>query len=90
MAAPVQLAAVDAGSNAIRLVIARATSPRHIEILENESAAVRPGPQCVHPRLLDDETIFAPREFSHIFATAWITICQFLSRGGYRGRQGGS
>ena len=43
MAAPVQLAAVDAGSNAIRLVIARATSPHHLQILENERVAVRLG-----------------------------------------------
>lgn len=57
MAAPVQLAAIDAGSNAIRLVIARATSPHHIEILDNERAAVRLGHNAFTKRLLDDETI---------------------------------
>ena len=57
MAAPVQLAAIDAGSNAIRLVIARATSPHHIEILENERAAVRLGHNAFTRRMLDGKTI---------------------------------
>ncbi len=57
MAAPVQLAAIDAGSNAIRLVIARATSPQHIQILDNERAAVRLGHNAFTRRLLDDDTI---------------------------------
>lgn len=66
MAAPVQLAAVDAGSNAIRLVIARATSPRDIQILETERAAVRLGHNAFTHRLLDDETISnAARVFRH-------------------------
>ncbi|HTZ73528.1 MAG TPA: HD domain-containing protein [Candidatus Aquilonibacter sp.] len=57
MAAPVQLAAIDAGSNAIRLVIARATSPDQIQILETERAAVRLGHNAFTRRLIDDETI---------------------------------
>jgi len=57
VAAPVQLAAIDAGSNAIRLVIARATSPRHIQILDNERAAVRLGHNAFTRRLLDEDTI---------------------------------
>jgi exopolyphosphatase / guanosine-5'-triphosphate,3'-diphosphate pyrophosphatase len=57
LAAPVQLAAIDAGSNAIRLVIARATSPQHIEILDNERAAVRLGHNAFTKRLISDETI---------------------------------
>lgn len=57
MAAPVQLAAIDAGSNAIRLVIARATSPHQIQILDNERAAVRLGHNAFTKRLLDDKTI---------------------------------
>lgn len=66
MAAPVQLAAVDAGSNAIRLVIARATSPQHIQILENERAAVRLGHNAFTHRMLDDDTISrASRVFRH-------------------------
>jgi len=57
VAAPVQLAAIDAGSNAIRLVVARATSPHHIQILDSERAAVRLGHNAFTRRLLDDETI---------------------------------
>jgi exopolyphosphatase / guanosine-5'-triphosphate,3'-diphosphate pyrophosphatase len=66
VAAPVQLSAIDAGSNAIRLVIARATSPQHIQILETERAAVRLGHNAFTHRLLDDETISrASRAFRH-------------------------
>lgn len=66
MAAPVHLAAIDAGSNAIRLVIARATSPQDIEILESERAAVRLGHNAFTRHLLDDETISnAARVFRH-------------------------
>ena len=57
MAAPVQLAAIDAGSNAIRLVIARATSAQHIEIIENQRAPVRLGHNAFTRRLLDAKTI---------------------------------
>ena len=57
MAAPVQLAAIDAGSNAIRLVVARATSPQQIEILDNERAAVRLGHHAFTRRMLDAKTI---------------------------------
>jgi exopolyphosphatase / guanosine-5'-triphosphate,3'-diphosphate pyrophosphatase len=66
VAAPVQLAAIDAGSNAMRLVIARATSPHHIQILENERVPVRLGHNAFTKRLLDDDTILrASRAFSH-------------------------
>jgi len=66
VAAPVQLSAIDAGSNAIRLVIARATSPQHIQILESERAAVRLGHNAFTHRLLDDDTIArASRAFRH-------------------------
>ena len=57
MAAPVHLAAIDAGSNAIRLVIARATSPHHLQFLDSERAAVRLGHNAFTRRLLDEETI---------------------------------
>lgn len=57
MAAPVQLAAIDAGSNAIRLVVARATSPSQIQILETERAAVRLGHNAFTRRLLDEDTM---------------------------------
>src|SRR6202034_4709455 len=57
MAAPVQLAAIDAGSNAIRLVIARATSPKHIEILDNERASVRLGHNAFTRHIIGSDTI---------------------------------
>lgn len=57
MAAPVQLAAIDAGSNAIRLSIARATSPHFICVLDSERAAVRLGHHAFTRRRIDDETI---------------------------------
>lgn len=57
MAAPVQLAAIDAGSNAIRLVIARATSPKHIEILDNERASVRLGHNAFTRHIIGNDTI---------------------------------
>jgi exopolyphosphatase/guanosine-5'-triphosphate,3'-diphosphate pyrophosphatase len=66
VAAPVQLAAIDAGSNAIRLVIARATSWEHIEILEGERAAVRLGHNAFTHHMLDGDTIAkAARMFRH-------------------------
>lgn len=66
MAAPVQLAAIDAGSNAIRLVVARATSPQQIQILETERAAVRLGHNAFTKRMLDNDTILrASRAFKH-------------------------
>jgi exopolyphosphatase / guanosine-5'-triphosphate,3'-diphosphate pyrophosphatase len=57
VAAPVQLAAIDAGSNAIRLVIARATSSEQIHILDSARAAVRLGHNAFTHRLLDEDTI---------------------------------
>ncbi len=57
---------MDAGSNAIRLAIARATSPENIEILENERASVRLGHNAFTRRILDDATIArASRAFRH-------------------------
>ena len=57
MAAPVQLAAIDAGSNAIRLVVPRATSQHQIEYLDNARRAVRLGHNAFTRRLLDEDTI---------------------------------
>jgi exopolyphosphatase / guanosine-5'-triphosphate,3'-diphosphate pyrophosphatase len=66
VAAPVQLAAIDAGSNAIRLAIGRATSPQHIQLLESERAAVRLGHNAFTQRMLDADTISsAVRAFRH-------------------------
>jgi len=41
LALPINLAAIDAGSNAIRLLIAHAVSPAKIYDLESERRAVR-------------------------------------------------
>jgi exopolyphosphatase / guanosine-5'-triphosphate,3'-diphosphate pyrophosphatase len=57
VAAPVQLAAIDAGSNAIRLAIARATSPKNIEIIDNERASVRLGHNAFTRRVIGNDTI---------------------------------
>jgi len=66
VAAPVQLASIDAGSNAIRLAIARATSPQQIQILEGERAPVRLGHNAFTRRLLDEKTMTrAVRAFRH-------------------------
>ena len=47
-------------------LIARATSPQHIQILENERAAVRLGHNAFTRRMLDEETISrAARAFRH-------------------------
>lgn len=66
MAAPVHLAAIDAGSNAIRLVIARATSLDKFEILDSERASVRLGHNAFTRHQLSDDTIAkAARVFRH-------------------------
>jgi exopolyphosphatase / guanosine-5'-triphosphate,3'-diphosphate pyrophosphatase len=57
VAAPVQLAAIDAGSNAIRLAIARATSAKNIEIIDNERASVRLGHNAFTRRVIGNDTI---------------------------------
>lgn len=66
VAAPLELASVDAGSNAIRLAIARASSAETLQILETERAAVRLGQNAFTRRMLDDKTIArAARAFRH-------------------------
>jgi exopolyphosphatase / guanosine-5'-triphosphate,3'-diphosphate pyrophosphatase len=95
VAAPVQLAAIDAGSNAIRLVVARATSPQHIEILENERAAVRLGHNAFTRRMLDAKTIFrAVRAFrgfrdamDHHQVTAYRAVATAAAREARNGRR---
>lgn len=57
MASPVRIAAIDAGSNAIRLVIAEAASASEIEILESVRAAVRLGHGAFTNRRLSRMTI---------------------------------
>jgi exopolyphosphatase / guanosine-5'-triphosphate,3'-diphosphate pyrophosphatase len=95
VAAPVQLSAIDGGSNAIRLVIARATSPQHIQIIENERAAVRLGHNAFTHRILDDETIArATRAFRHFrdqmdhhHVTAYRAVATSAAREVRNGRQ---
>jgi exopolyphosphatase / guanosine-5'-triphosphate,3'-diphosphate pyrophosphatase len=66
LAAPVNIAAVDAGSNAIRLLIARATSPDRYEILDSERASVRLGHNAFTRHSLSNDTIAkAARAFRH-------------------------
>ena len=57
MTFPIHIAAIDAGSNAIRLVIARAESPTAIHELATERAPVRLGHLAFTRRRLDEETI---------------------------------
>lgn len=57
MTYPIHIAAIDAGSNAIRLVIARAESPTAIHELATERAPVRLGHRAFTRRRLDEETI---------------------------------
>ncbi len=57
MAAPVRIAAIDAGSNGIRLVIAQATSSSEIEILESVRASVRLGHRAFTARNFGRRTI---------------------------------
>src|SRR6202011_3636293 len=66
LAAPVHFAAIDAGSNALRLVIARAASPGSIGELEAERTEVRLGHNAFTRHRLDEETIaLASRAFRH-------------------------
>ncbi|MCL6480938.1 MAG: hypothetical protein K6U02_04355 [Firmicutes bacterium] len=57
MPAPLQLAAIDAGSNAIRLLIARAFSSRRYQKLYSERAAVRLGHNVFTQQRFDSKTI---------------------------------
>ena len=57
MTFPIHIAAIDAGSNAIRLVIARAESPAAIHELATERAPVRLGHRAFTRRRLDEDTI---------------------------------
>lgn len=64
--APLHIAAIDAGSNAIRLVIARADSPWEITRLAVERSPVRLGHHAFTKHKLDDETIRkAVKAFRH-------------------------
>lgn len=54
---PLHIAAIDAGSNALRLVIARAESPGDIHELATERVPVRLGHNVFTRRRLDDRTL---------------------------------
>jgi len=53
----IHIAAIDAGSNAIRLVIARADSPQAYHEVKNERAALRLGHHAFTQRRFDGQTI---------------------------------
>jgi exopolyphosphatase/guanosine-5'-triphosphate,3'-diphosphate pyrophosphatase len=57
VAAPVNIAAIDAGSNALRLFVARAVSSGRLEPLERKRAAVRLGRHAFTRHELDEETL---------------------------------
>lgn len=57
MSAPFRIAAIDAGSNGIRLVVAQATSATEIEILESVRAPVRLGHRAFTTRRFSRLTI---------------------------------
>ena len=66
---PVHLAAIDAGSNAIRLLIARATSPDDIRVLKAERCAVRLGHNVFVRGSFDRQTMRrAVKVFAHFRA----------------------
>lgn len=57
MAPPFRIAAIDAGSNGIRLVIAQASSSSEIEILDSMRASVRLGHRAFTARRFSERTI---------------------------------
>jgi exopolyphosphatase / guanosine-5'-triphosphate,3'-diphosphate pyrophosphatase len=57
LAAPIHIAAIDAGSNAIRLLIARATSTDQWEEVESQRATVRLGHNAFTRRAISNQTI---------------------------------
>ncbi|MFN0152311.1 MAG: hypothetical protein ACKVU1_16525 [bacterium] len=69
MNAPVQFATIDAGSNAIRLLIARAESPLRVRVLETERVPVRLGHNVFTDGAFDRATIAAAaKAFCHFRA----------------------
>ncbi|HLQ00239.1 MAG TPA: hypothetical protein VK156_03855, partial [Candidatus Limnocylindria bacterium] len=57
MAEPIHIAAIDAGSNALRFSIARALSPLDIEVLLSERCPVRLGENAFTEQRISDETL---------------------------------
>lgn len=66
---PVHLAAIDAGSNAIRLLIARADSPARVRVLETERTPLRLGRKVFTEGAFDRDTLAkAVKAFHHFRA----------------------
>ncbi len=71
MAGPVTVGAIDAGSNAIRAAVARATSPSSYEIIESERVAIRLGHLAFTRGVIDpaaiDDAVAAFSRFHKLF-----------------------
>jgi len=68
MPAPITIAAIDAGSNALRLLVSRTDSPNEFEPIETERVAVRLGHQVFTKHELSDQTIDQAVEAFHHFS----------------------
>ncbi|MGB7024609.1 MAG: Ppx/GppA phosphatase family protein [Candidatus Acidiferrales bacterium] len=83
MAAPVRIAAIDAGSNAIRLVIAEAKSSAEIQILDVERAPVRLGHRAFtkrrFSRLTIDNAVHAFRRFKQLLDRYGVQHCRAVA-----------
>lgn len=83
MAAPVRIAAIDAGSNAIRLVIAEAKSSAEIQILDIERAPVRLGHRAFtkrrFSRLTIDNAVHAFRRFKQLLDRYGVQHCRAVA-----------
>ncbi len=83
LAAPVRIAAIDAGSNAIRLVIAEARSSAEIRILDSERASVRLGHRAFtkrrFSRLTMDRALQAFRHFKSLLDRHGVQQCRAVA-----------
>ncbi|HEV2617823.1 MAG TPA: Ppx/GppA phosphatase family protein [Candidatus Acidoferrales bacterium] len=83
MAAPVRIAAIDAGSNAIRLIIAEAKSSAEIQILDIERAPVRLGHRAFtkrrFSRLTMDRAVHAFRRFKQLMDRYGVQHCRAVA-----------
>jgi exopolyphosphatase/guanosine-5'-triphosphate,3'-diphosphate pyrophosphatase len=83
LAAPVRIAAIDAGSNAIRLVIAEAKSSAEIQILDVERASVRLGHRAFtkrrFSRLTIDNAVHVFRRFKQALDRYGVQHCRAVA-----------
>jgi len=83
LAAPVRIAAIDAGSNAIRLVIAEAKSSAEIQILDVERASVRLGHRAFtkrrFSRLTIDNAVHVFRRFKQVLDRYGVQHCRAVA-----------